>query len=393
MHTLQRYIFKELVRVLLLIILVLTVLLVFVGVFREVSESGLGPLQVLQILPYVVPSMLPFTIPATLLLAICVVYGRLSADHEITAAKAAGVNAISLLLPAFFLGTVLTVCSLLLNDQVIPWSVANIQRIATLAMEDIFFDVLASQNLVEDPANGVTITVSRVDREERKLIRPIIRFSPKGDEPVIVQAEEATLRFDLEREQAVLRLKDAHVDAPGEISMKLKDREFAFPLTLGGKIKPRHKSIQQIRQHIVEIENEIRRAQEEKAVSAAFTLAMGQYEEFATPEFQAYDSQISSSRTNTNKHRTELHNRFALSCSCFFFALVGGPFAIVQARRQFLTTFFLCFVPILLIYYPVVLLMMNLAKHGSVDPSWAMWTGNAILLLAAWRVIGKAVQH
>ncbi|MDA0590114.1 MAG: LptF/LptG family permease [Planctomycetota bacterium] len=393
MHTLQRYIFKELVRVLLIIILVLTVLLVFVGVFREVSESGLGPLQVLQILPYVVPSMLPFTIPATLLLAVCVVYGRLSADHEITAAKAAGVNAISLLLPAFFLGTVLTVFSLLLNDQVIPWSVANIQRIATLAMEDIFFDVLASQNLVEDPANGVTITVSRVDREQRKLIRPIIRFSPNGDDPVIVQAEEATLRFDLEHEQAVLRLKEAHVDAPGEISMKLKDREFAFPLTLGGKIKPRHKSIQQIRKHIAEIRDEIRRSQEEKAVDAAFTLAMGQYENFVTPEFQSYDSQIVSSRTSTNKHRTELHNRFALSCSCFFFALVGGPFSIVQARRQFLTTFFLCFVPILLIYYPVVLLMMNLAKHGAVDPAWAMWTGNIILLLAAWRVIGKAVQH
>ncbi|MFP6762164.1 MAG: LptF/LptG family permease, partial [Planctomycetaceae bacterium] len=92
MHTLQRYIFKELFRYLLLIILGFTVLLIFVGVFREVSESGLGPLQVLQILPYVVPSMLPFTIPATLLLAVCVVYGRLSADHEVTAAKAAGVN-------------------------------------------------------------------------------------------------------------------------------------------------------------------------------------------------------------------------------------------------------------------------------------------------------------
>lgn len=393
MHTLQRYIFKELVRVLLLIILVLTVLLVFVGVFREVSESGLGPLQVIQILPYVVPSMLPFTIPATLLLAVCVVYGRLSADHEVTAAKAAGVNAMSLLLPAFFLGTVLTVFSLLLNDQVIPWSVANIQRIATLAMEDIFFDVLASQNLVEDPANGVTITVSRVDREERRLIRPIIRYAPKGGDPVIVQAEEATLRFDLEREEAVLRLKEAHVDAPGEVSMRLKDREFAFPLTLGGKIKPRHKSIHQIRQNIIEIEQEIARNRERKAVSTAFKLALGQYEDFETTEFQSYDDRISSDRESTNKHRTELHNRFALSCSCFFFALVGGPFSIVQARRQFLTTFFLCFLPILLIYYPVVLLMMNLAKHGTVDPSWAMWIGNVILLLTAWRVLGKAVRH
>ena len=175
--------------------------------------------------------------------------------------------------------------------------------------------------------------------------------------------------------------------------MRLKDREFAFPLTLGGKIKPRHKSIQQIRQTIREIEEEIERTRERKAVDATFTLARGQYEKFETAEFLGYDSQISSDRVSTNKHRTELHNRFALSCSCFFFALVGGPFSIVQARRQFLTTFFLCFLPILLIYYPVVLLMMNLAKHGSVEPGWAMWTGNLILLIAASWVIGKAVRY
>ena len=116
--------------------------------------------------------------------------------------------------------------------------------------------------------------------------------------------------------------------------MRLKDREFAFPLTLGGKIKPRHKSIQQIRRNIAEIEDEIRRTQEEKAVYAAFTLAMGQYEKFDTPEFQTYDTQITSDRTSTNRHRTELHNRFALSCSCFFFALVGGPFSTERARLR-----------------------------------------------------------
>ena len=67
-----------------------SLLLVFVGVFREASERGLGPVQILQVLPYVAPSMLPFTIPATLLLTVTVVYGRLSGDNEITAAKAAG---------------------------------------------------------------------------------------------------------------------------------------------------------------------------------------------------------------------------------------------------------------------------------------------------------------
>lgn len=75
MKLLQRYILGELVRVFLLLVIVLTLMLVFVGVFREATQRGLGPVQILQILPYVVPSMLPFTVPATLLLSVCVVYG------------------------------------------------------------------------------------------------------------------------------------------------------------------------------------------------------------------------------------------------------------------------------------------------------------------------------
>jgi lipopolysaccharide export system permease protein len=384
----------ELIRVLALIICVLTVLLVFVGVIREVSEKGLGPLQAIQILPFIVPSMLPFTIPATLLLAVCVVYGRLSADSEITAAKAAGINVVSLLSPAFLLGTVLTLSSLLLNDQVIPWSMANINRIVTYAMEDIFFDLLASQNQMSDPERGTAITVSRVDKANRKLIEPYIRFSPKGREPVVVQAKEATLRFDLEREEVILSLVDAWVDAPGRISLRLKKAEFPFPLVLDGqKIKPRHLSIRQIEARLDEISRETEETKKHQAIETAFALGLGDFDEFTDPHFKSYEYQLISAETQRNKHKTEMHNRFALSCSCFFFALVGGPFAILKGHRQFLTTFFICFMPILLIYYPVVLLTMNLSKTGSVDPAWAMWMGNLILLISAAVVLRLAVKH
>ncbi len=101
MRLLQRYILFELLKVFVFLLSILTVLLVFVGVFREVAASGLGPFQILQILPFVVPSLMPFTIPATLLLAVCVVYGRISGDQEITAAKAAGINVFSLFGPRF----------------------------------------------------------------------------------------------------------------------------------------------------------------------------------------------------------------------------------------------------------------------------------------------------
>ena len=84
MRLLQRYILLELLRVFIFVLSVMTVLLVFVGVFSQVTDKGLGPVQVLQILPYVVPSLFPFTIPATLLLTVTIVYGRIAGDQEVT---------------------------------------------------------------------------------------------------------------------------------------------------------------------------------------------------------------------------------------------------------------------------------------------------------------------
>lgn len=395
MYTLQRYIFKELVRVLLLLVLVLTVLLVFVGVFQEATERGLGLFQALEIMPYIVPSMLPFSIPATLLLTVCVVYGRLAADYEITAAKAAGINVLSLLQPAIFLGTVLSVFSLVLSDQVIPWSMANIQHVVTLAREEIILDVLASQNMLMDPRHGVSITVSHVDRENRRLLHPNIRYSPRGREPLVIQAEEAILKLDLTKQEAILRLRNAWIDAPGSVSMKLEDHAFAFPLALAGgnQTKPRHLAMREIEQQLAEYQKSIEAAQDQCAIEAAFVMGSGEFQGFSEQRFVKLQSDRNGQQSLVNKHKTELHNRFAFSCSCFFFALIGSPFSILQARRQFLTTFFLCFVPILLGYYPIVLLMMNLSKTGQVNPAWAMWIGNLLLLLASGVILKKAFQH
>jgi len=395
MRTLQRYILVELVRVLALIITITSLLLVFVGVFQEATQRGLGPLQALAIMPYVVPSMLPFTIPATLLLAVCIVYGRLSADYEITAAKAAGVNVTSLLFPSFFLGGLLTVCSLLLNDQIIPWSVGNIQRIVTMAMEDIFFDLLASQNVIEYRNQGFSVSVAGVDRANNRLIQPVVRFSPGGkDEAIVTQATVATVRFDYERQQIILEPEEAWVDAPNQFVVLLRDKELPLPLPFGNdKIKSRHLTISTLEEQMGELSRSALEAGEQQVVEAAFLLALGEFEQLNQPRFQQYSSRMEADQSLQRKHHTELHNRFALSCSCFFFALLGGPFSMLQARRQFLTTFFLCFMPILLIYYPVILLMMNLSKTGAVDPGWAMWAGNAMLLLCSVFVLRKAVQH
>ena len=64
--------------------------------------------------------------------------------------------------------------------------------------------------------------------------------------------------------------------------------------------------------------------------------------------------------------------RIALAGGSFFFVLLGAPVGILFARRDFLSAFITCFVPIILIYYPLMLLGMNLGKEGLLEPWLAL---------------------
>jgi len=388
---LQRYILRDLLLVFFVLLGGVTVLLVFVGVFRQVSASGLGPEQALKILPYIIPSMLPFTIPATLLLTVCVVYGRMAGDREIIAAKSAGINVLSLLFPAFALGGILSLCSLLLADRVIPWAMHRIQVTVSQAMEEIFLDVLRKNGQVVDNDHGFSITVMGV--EGRRLIHPTFHYHPKGSRPIAVQAEEATLRFDLEQRRVALNMKNAHVDIPGERQAFLKRETQYFPLPFDAKKpKARHLSVRTIRGRLDEVNSELEEARRYRDAHTAMALTLGEFDDLKRVKMFRYFEQRELHRKEIAKLRTEVHSRFALSTSCFFFALLGAPFAMLQARRQFLTTFFLCFLPILLVYYPIALLLMNLAKTETIHPS-LLWLANLLLLIAAAVVLRRVMRH
>lgn len=392
MRLLQRYILWELLRVFAFLLSVLTVLLVFVGIFREVTQNGLGPFQVLQILPYVVPSLLPFTVPATLLLTVCMVYGRAAGDREITAAKAAGINVMSLLWPAFLLGAVFSLCSLVLTDQLIPWAVANIHRTVTLAMEDIFLDVLRKQHQISDKHLGFSITVMGVDG--KKLVMPTFQYAPPGHSSVTVQAQEATLEFDLDQHQVILHLRHGHIDTPGRARIWFDHQDQPFPLPSDIRpLKPRHISIVHIEEELDQLKNTVATLRQRRDVETALALSLGEFDRLFSGKLTNCQRQCDYVQHQIADMKTEIHSRFALACSCFCFTLLGAPFAILQGRRQFFVTFFICFVPILVGYYPLVLGLKNLSAEGFINPAWAMWVGNALVLTAAWFVLRKVLRH
>src|SRR6266481_5939892 len=100
---LHRMILWELTKVFVMSLIGITGILLMAGIVAEASQQGLAPGQILAAIPLLIPSTLPYTIPATTLFAASVVYGRLAADNEILAIKAAGINAFTVVWAGVFL--------------------------------------------------------------------------------------------------------------------------------------------------------------------------------------------------------------------------------------------------------------------------------------------------
>jgi lipopolysaccharide export system permease protein len=152
---------------------------------------------------------------------------------------------------------------------------------------------------------------------------------------------------------------------------------------------PRDLPIQALRSGMRQARHKREALERRQVITTAFALSHGEFGHLMEPAQRRQEWEINGQKERYNKLYTELHSRLALACSCFFFALVGSPFAVLQGRRQFLTSFALCFIPILVLYYPIVLVMMNLGKDNVFDPALGMWVGNAGMGVAAWLLLRR----
>lgn len=393
MKLIQRVLLGEMIRIFFSILTGVTVILVFIGVFREASEHGLGPEQILAILPFIVPSLLPFTIPATMLLTVCVVYGRMSGDQEITACKSAGINVMALIWPSLAMGAVLSVSSFFLTDQAIPWAMSRIQWIVVHSMEEIFFDRLKSQHQFIERKQGIII--STMDVDNRTLIKPTITYKPgKEGTPLRLQAERIGLEFDIEKSLVHVRVIGGYYEKPGEQKGFIDDQQFTFPLPKMLKpLKAQNLPVNEIREEIIAMEKQRNFNDRFAQLEASSTMMLGEFDRYGSKEFNDIYYENEDHCRKIDRMYTEIHSRYALAGSCLCFVLIGSPFSILQGKKQFLTSFILCFVPIILVYYPIIMLLMNQSKNGTIDPSYGMWIANILMVGLGIYLIRKVLKH
>lgn len=124
--TLQGYIFREMGKAFLLTAVALTALAGLTGGIMNIIEAEqMTTRQLLQVMVRILPISAALVLPVAALFAATVTYGRLSADNELTACRASGINVHHLLLPTLLFSLVSALISFYTTNYVIPGLWAN----------------------------------------------------------------------------------------------------------------------------------------------------------------------------------------------------------------------------------------------------------------------------
>ena len=136
MRLVSRYIGWELIKAFVLALFGLTLFLLIILLTQRAIQEGLGPVPVLRLIPYLLPDVLRMAIPLTMLMATCLVYGRMSGTNELVALKANGTSPMVAIWPVIFLAFIVSLVSVWLNDVAVTWGRRGVERVVLQSFED-----------------------------------------------------------------------------------------------------------------------------------------------------------------------------------------------------------------------------------------------------------------
>jgi lipopolysaccharide export system permease protein len=384
MRILTRYVLWEVLRVFLMTLVMLTVFLTIIGGVRQGMKAGLSPALILQVFPFILPEMLVLTMPGSLLFATATVFGRISASNEMVAVKSLGIHPMRIIWPAIALSATMSLCIWTLFDLNAGWCRPMFNRLVLAAVEEVVYGTLESNRTFQGPGFGIVVR----EVQERTLIQPVITIRSAGNMPrVSLICAEARIEIADDATAMTLVCRDGEIDVGGTSRLHFED-EFrqvvpfdanlpqgedpGRPSTIVGSRLPGFQS--KARRDIEDFEQQLRDMAPDDPIRPAV------------------ENMLDMTRHQHRKLRAEPHNRLAKSMTCFCFALLSIPIALMGRNRDVFTSLMFCILPILGVYYPLLVVGEQGAVAGWLPP-YGVWLADLLFAFAGAVLLYRVTRH
>lgn len=377
MKIFPRYAFVQTLTIFCLALAATTVGLLFFLIVETSLKHGLPIALPLRMTPYMLPDIFSKTLPIASLVSVTFAFSRMTGNNEIIALKALGIAPWRVLFPVWLFMFFVSLSSVWLNDLSISWSREQMTRTLLEGFESTMLAKLREDNRFATPNGDYVVEASEV-ADDGVLINPT--FSAKGGE-LTGSAETAKLQVDYDATNPVVNVLLYNTEFYTENAEFKFSKSFVLTLPLHQFFRSSYRvdpPAAKIKEALSNLDEERERNRRRLASTAIFAFLRGDLEETSNPTWKDRVPFEANVVKQENRYRLIVPRVWASGFSCFFFAWVGAPFAIWFNKADYTAAFFTCFLPVLIVYYPLFMFGLEGAKSGVVSPIFA-WTGNVAL--------------
>lgn len=373
MKTLHKYLIREILVSLVMTVAVFTFVVLLFNVLKEILPflvSGEVSLWlVLKAVGLLIPFACVYALPMGFITAALLVFGRVSADQELTAARASGISLFSLISPILLLSLLCCGLSAWFNLDLGPSS-----RVAYIKLKEQVRSELGKVQLPEGKVindfPGYVFYAAKNHRGNLEDVR-ILKFGNETNTETTLRAPRGRIEMDLTNNQIILHLFDARtvtfsgarisIGSSPELTLNFDLKAAANP-TYRPKVSDM--TFWQLRDELSDLE---------KKLGSPPVVA-----EAASKELRAKLREAERQRSDlTEPVLVEMNRQIAFSFACFGFTLVGIPLGIRVHRRETNIGVAIALM-LVLVYYAFIMLGEALSARPEYAPHLILWLPNFI---------------
>jgi lipopolysaccharide export system permease protein len=371
----DRYVGGQLFVAFFMAVSVLSVVLVLGNIFKQLLDLLVRsdtPVQViLTFLYYILPFSMAFTIPWGFLTAVLLVFGKMSAENELIALRAAGVSIQRTCLSVLVLALACVAICVYINIDLAPRmqdqmkeALYNLATNNPLSMfgSDRVIDVFPSKRIYIESSNGP---------ELNNLL--VYEMTEDDQWTRVIFAERGRLETDRANKEILLHIYDARYEQRDEqdpdnlqkIKPGISMEESTLPISL----------------------EELHDAKKGKGIGS---LTSGVLLDRLNDEERRSHMTEKDRIEEDSATRTEIAKRYSFSLAAFAFALIGVPLAITAQRKETSIGMLLSLI-VAIVYYSFIFFANAVREKPQFHPDTIMWIPNILCIgLGAWLFVRLA---